>query len=82
MTMFERSAEDPRSLPERWPVLGPFAGMGVGSFGTAFAIVEGDWVAAVVFAIPAALLGSVALRNARLPGRHCPDEGDERPTSS
>ena len=49
--------------PERWPVLGPLAGTALALCGTAAGVIEGDWVAATVFFVPAAVLGAVAYRN-------------------
>ena len=38
-----------RTFAERWPVLGPCFGVLVGTTGAAYALVEGDGVAATMF---------------------------------
>jgi hypothetical protein len=51
-------------------VLGPLGGVGLALGGIVTAIAEGDWVAAVVFSVPAALLALVAGRNAGITHAH------------
>jgi hypothetical protein len=58
--------QDPLEWPERWPVLGPLAGIGIALSGTGVAIREGDWFAATIFLTFAAVLGGVAVRNRRV----------------
>jgi hypothetical protein len=47
-------------------VLGPLAGAALGLWGAGTAIVEGDWIATMVFTVPAAILGAVAHRNRKV----------------
>ena len=66
MSRHSRCSTSSVAWPERWPVFAPAAGSGLAMGATAFAITEGDWIAAVVFLAPAALLGIVAGRNRRV----------------
>jgi hypothetical protein len=59
-------SNDSCAWPERWPVLGPLAGAALGLCGAGTAIVEGDWIATMVFTVPEAVLGAVARRNRKV----------------
>ena len=52
-----------QSLAERWPVLGPCFGVAVGSMTAAYALVEGDGVAATVFSGVALCLAVAGVHN-------------------
>jgi hypothetical protein len=56
---------DKPEWPERFPVVGPAAGVVVALSETVVAAVEGDGVAATVFGVLVVLLGAVAWRNSR-----------------
>ena len=49
--------------PERCPVVGPLAGAALALCGVVVSVIEGDWIAATVFVIPAGILVAVAGRN-------------------